>query len=99
MFRYRQWNRVDAMTVAVQQIARRNAQPADIHRLAEINDMSIRVRNAHAARETLETGRFEFRHIANRSIADVSHAVQSARQIRAWISPTNAPIPGTWSAS
>ncbi len=72
-----QRDRLDSMTIPVNQVARPNLQAADLNRAAEIEDMGISVGHRYTSCEHLEAGKPDLVNIAHGSVGDQSQASQS----------------------
>ena len=77
-----QGDRLNAMTVAMDQIARPHFQAADTDHVAEIKYMGIRMRNRDVARKHLEARQPYIAKIAYGSVGHQSEASQSQKNIR-----------------
>jgi hypothetical protein len=64
--------------IPVQKIAWRNLQAADLNRFSKIDNVSIGVRNAHSAGETLKTISLQRGDVAHAPIGDVCHTTKSS---------------------
>ena len=76
-----EWNGLDAMQIAVQQIAGLDFQPADFHRRAEFHNVNVGVRNGNAAGKEMKAQFFGRRQIAHGTVRHGPHATERAQNV------------------
>jgi hypothetical protein len=88
--REKSFERQYAVPVAEQQIARRNPQTGDPHRLAKTDDVHECVRGARARREQLKACLLNRRQVARRAVGDVGDTLESTQNVRVDLSDERA---------
>jgi len=73
----RDGNRKNAVQIPVEQVPRSDSQSTNLHGLAELNDVSVSVRNGYASSKDLKTSGLNLRQVTYSSVSDVRTTVES----------------------